>query len=518
MPQPQTQNESVPAGEYTRLFSRLGRQDPHPPLNSLFPAPFFHLGGQSQPQPQPQAAEAQPGQPGNTAPGQFIRSLIRPARANYFSPLLVYRRHPSLQLGPRAQAPLPPLPNHTPMPNFPRMFSPFDLFARRPGGGTTNPTNPTPAAPAPGTTPANNTNQAPTPANPNTTNNPQDQPEFMQLTFDMVIGPWPPFGPGGQPFTAPQAPPSGAPVPQNAGATPPAPTAPGEIPDEDVHLTPAARAAETLDVELRDVLAALRANVENREASQGQTEPSADQPAGETEDDLPGFPMEEDTQRLLEETRRNVDVFLERMMQFRPRPVPEGPGEAPVDPQPQGEQQRQQQQQANHHQQPQAPVEPNTAQPPPPQPQMRFQTFPNFDFLSGASAREERPKRAWALPPAPGPSLRQRVERREFDAGLRCSDISCGVGPSDEEPFPSAVVDNVGASKRVYIKAKGVAGKDVCSHAFHSACLVSAERVAMRGMEAIVDSDGCVEVSCPVCRSVGCVLKEEWDEGVVALQ
>jgi hypothetical protein len=37
-------------------------------------------------------------------------------------------------------------------------------------------------------------------------------------------------------------------------------------------------------------------------------------------------------------------------------------------------------------------------------------------------------------------------------------------------------------------------------------------------MEVAVDSDGCVEVSCPVCRGVGCVLKEEWDEGVVALQ
>jgi hypothetical protein len=96
---------------------------------------------------------------------------------------------------------------------------------------------------------------------------------------------------------------------------------------------------------------------------------------------------------------------------------------------------------------------------------------------------------------------------------LRCNDISCGIGPSDEEPFPSA-----GLSKRLVIKAKGVGGKDVCSHAFHSACLVSAERVALRGMEAAVDSDGCVEVSCPACRGVGCVLKEEWDEGVVALQ
>lgn len=507
VPQSQTQSEPVPAGEYTRLFSRLGRQDPHPPLNSLFPAPFFHLGGQ--PQPQPQATEAQPAEPVNRVPGQFVRASIRPARTNYFIPVLVYRRCPSLQLGPGTQAPLPPLPNHTPMPNIPRMFSPFDLLNRRPA---TNPANATPTAAAPGTTPASGVNQAPAPApaDPNSTNNAQDQTEFMQVTFDMVIGPWQPLGQGGQPFAAPQAPPSGA--PQNAGATPPAPAAPGQTSDQQVPLRPVPRTAETLDEELRDVLAALRANVGTREGSQGQPQPSDDQPPAETEaDDLPGFALEEDTQRLLEETRRNVDIFLSRMMDFRLRPAPD---EAPVDAQPQGERQRQ----ANPDQPPQVPVEPNAAQPPPPLPQMQFQTFSNFDFLGGGDGREERSKRQWTLPPAPGPSLRQRIERRELEAGLRCNDISCGVGPSDEEPFPSALADHAGAMKRLFIKAKGVAGKDVCSHAFHSGCLVSTERVAFRGAEPVVDSDGCVEVSCPVCRSVGCVLKEEWDEGVVVLQ
>jgi len=492
VPQPQTQSEPV-------------RQDPHPSLNSLFPASFFRLGGQ--PQPQPQATETRPEQPGNAVPGQFVRSLIRPSPANYWVPILVYRRRPSLRLlGSRTQGPLPPLPNHTPVPNFPRMFSPFDLFSRRPGGGT-NATNATPAAPAPGTTPAApapgtttaDANQPPTPADPNSTNNPPEEAEFIQVTFDMVVGTWPPLGRDGQPFTGPQVPPSG--VPQNAGATPPAPTGPGPTPDR--------HPAERLDEGLRDVLAALRANVQTRAESRGQPQPSDDEPPAETEDgSLPASPSEgfrhEDTQRLLEETRRNVDSFLSRMMQFRTPLVPQGADQAPVNAQPQGEQQ-----QANPNQQPQ---EPNTAAPPPPQ--MRFQTFPNFDFFGAG-----RTKRPWTLPSAPGPSLRQRIERREFDAGLRCNDVSCGVGPSDEEPCPSALADNAGATtKRVFIKAKGVGGKDVCSHTFHTACLVREERVVLRGVEASVDSDGCVEVSCPVCRSVGCVLKEEWDEGTVALQ
>jgi len=399
------------------------------------------------------------------------------------------------------------------MPNFPRMFSPFDLFARRPGGGT-NATNATPAGSAPGTTPAASApgtttadaNQPPTPAGPNSTDNPPEQTEFVQVTFDMVIGTWPPLGRDGQPFTGPPVPPSGA--PQNAGATPPAPTVPGPTPDR--------HPAERLDEGLRDVLAALRANVQTREESRGQPQPPADEPPDETEAGSPpasplgGF-RHEDTQRLLEETRRNVDAFLSRMLQFRPRPAPQRADQAPVDAQPQGDEQ-QQQQQANPHQQPQ---DPNTAQPPPPPPlpQMRFQAFPDFDFFG-----DPRPKGPWTLPPAPGPSLRQRIERREFEAGLRCNNISCGVGPSDEEPFPSALADNAGATKRVFIKAKGVDGKDVCSHAFHTACLVSAERVAFGGVGPTVDSDGCVEVSCPVCKGVGCVLKEEWDEGVVALQ
>jgi len=50
--------------------------------------------------------------------------------------------------------------------------------------------------------------------------------------------------------------------------------------------------------------------------------------------------------------------------------------------------------------------------------------------------------------------------------------------------------------------------------------LVSAERVAGWGEERKRSADGgeeSVEVCCPVCRAVGCVTKEEWDEGVKSL-
>ncbi|KAJ2913374.1 hypothetical protein MD484_g7051, partial [Candolleomyces efflorescens] len=140
---------------------------------------------------------------------------------------------------------------------------------------------------------------------------------------------------------------------------------------------------------------------------------------------------------------------------------------------------------------------------------------PGLGFRNGSpEPRPEAPKKEWAPPPAPGPTLRQRVERREQEAGLRCSDVSCGIGPSDEEPVVSA---EQRATKQFSLHLAGDASTPVCVHAFHSACLVSAERVALRGVEASVVGDD-VEVSCPVCRGVGCVSKVEWDEGVLGLQ
>ena len=140
-----------------------------------------------------------------------------------------------------------------------------------------------------------------------------------------------------------------------------------------------------------------------------------------------------------------------------------------------------------------------------------------FGDLFGAHRRDRRsrPKGPWTLPPAPGPTLRQRIERREMEAGLRCHDVSCGVGPSDEDPFGDDVANVTATMKQLTIKSKEDKS-ELCVHRFHGPCLVTAERVALKGADAIVE-DGSVEVSCPVCRHVGCVSKEEWDEGVVAL-
>jgi len=117
--------------------------------------------------------------------------------------------------------------------------------------------------------------------------------------------------------------------------------------------------------------------------------------------------------------------------------------------------------------------------------------------------------------------LRERVERKERELGLRCSDISCGLGPSDEDPLP--VIDPRTIRQVVIRPLKGQEqGRDsVCEHIFHPACLVSAERVAgWSGADQkreVEDGEEEVQVSCPVCRAVGVISREDWDEGACAL-
>ncbi|KIK08254.1 hypothetical protein K443DRAFT_85429 [Laccaria amethystina LaAM-08-1] len=160
----------------------------------------------------------------------------------------------------------------------------------------------------------------------------------------------------------------------------------------------------------------------------------------------------------------------------------------------------------------QTPPTPNNpwAHLPPGFPAELFAGFAGMPAHSDANV-PEREKETWTPPPPPGPTLRQRIERREREAGLRCYDISCGVGPSDEEPFL-----DVGKLKQLYIQSVVEKEGQVCRHTFHSSCLVSAERVALKGGEAVIGGNG-VEVSCPVCRSVGSVSKVDWEEGVKGL-
>lgn len=142
------------------------------------------------------------------------------------------------------------------------------------------------------------------------------------------------------------------------------------------------------------------------------------------------------------------------------------------------------------------------------------QPFAGFRPTRPMPPRRER--KPWTLPPPPGPSLRQRVEQKEREQGLRCSDTSCGIGPSDDEPYPPLShlsMKEVSIHKQV--DGAIVTSGAVCAHKFHPACLVSAERVA--GWGGKETNDPIVEVSCPVCRAVGCVTRSEWEEGVVAL-
>lgn len=147
-------------------------------------------------------------------------------------------------------------------------------------------------------------------------------------------------------------------------------------------------------------------------------------------------------------------------------------------------------------------------------------TGPGLNPGTGGVNLESQDPREWVPPPAPGPTLRQRVESRERKAGLRCDDTSCGIGPSDEDPFPEVFNDpNSPSVKRVGILKDG-GDEVVCGHVFHPACLVSADRCAGWGEKDRPSQSGDEEyevVSCPVCRGVGKVPMEVWEEGAKTL-
>lgn len=140
---------------------------------------------------------------------------------------------------------------------------------------------------------------------------------------------------------------------------------------------------------------------------------------------------------------------------------------------------------------------------------------PDMNPGPGNANREPEGPREWFPPSAPGPTLRQRVEAKERNAGLRCDDPSCGIGPSDEDPFPEAFDDSDSPSiKRIGILKNR--DEAVCGHIFHPSCLVSADRCAGWGEKDRPSQDSDEEfevVSCPVCRGVGNVPMEVWEEG-----
>ncbi|KAF8157902.1 hypothetical protein B0H34DRAFT_434172 [Crassisporium funariophilum] len=108
---------------------------------------------------------------------------------------------------------------------------------------------------------------------------------------------------------------------------------------------------------------------------------------------------------------------------------------------------------------------------------------------TGANA-PERTRKDWTLPPAPGPTLRERVERREREAGLRCSDVSYGVRRRTKNPqgqrtrwmlvlsTKDRAVLAAMSMKQLAIMTKGDE-ETMCAQTFHSGCLISAERMTL---------------------------------------
>ncbi|PPQ78753.1 hypothetical protein CVT25_010756 [Psilocybe cyanescens] len=477
-------------GDFGHFLSRImsrGFQQPVP-FNSLFPG--LPLNRQQQPHPQPTQGTPQPATPGNATAGG---SMPGP---QFF--------------GTRIIDPLN-------LPNLPRM---------------------TPQS----QTPNNAANPPPAQATPQETiSNPPNMPrrDVMEIRVDMV------FGPGG-PFSFPTGNRQGG-ADRRVGQTPTATGAFMQQMENEMMAQENAQGGPNEDVDMGND--ALRREIEGRlfdiigrrqrtgadsvpggqqAPTPGQataTPPPAQQPGQQPApfDDInPAFLAGLNTGmgmgmhftgtgRSVAEAFSQMFGGIRAQQQQQPaqatpagQPQPEGE-QQPGQPAAEGNPQPQQQQQA----------------PPAGNLPLGFTTlgmFPSLADIFGSGIPERRaprPRKDWTLPAAPGPTLRQRIERREREAGLRCYDVSCGIGPSDEDPFGVELEAAGAGMKQLSIMSKEDKS-ELCSHTFHSPCLVTAERVALRGADAVVE-DGSVDVSCPVCRGTGCVSKADWDEGVVAL-
>ncbi|KAJ7491597.1 hypothetical protein B0H11DRAFT_2008434 [Mycena galericulata] len=133
-------------------------------------------------------------------------------------------------------------------------------------------------------------------------------------------------------------------------------------------------------------------------------------------------------------------------------------------------------------------------------------------LLPNSEQASEHPE--WVPPPAPGPTLRDHVERREREAGLRCCDASCGVGPSDEDP-----VVQVPTQRFVGLLApgEGEGGRAVCAHTFHPVCLVSAQRARGGCLVSLEGAWEAVEVACSSCNAEGRLPPAAWLEGLLGM-
>jgi hypothetical protein len=490
-----------------------------PPLMVSMPLPgnFFPVGFAAGQLPMPFMAV--PFQPGNAEGDYFLRSGMSQTTNVTFSPL----SYPLFL----SAAPMPmPMPMQTPW----RMMA--DPFRVATGGG--NRTNATPSnasgGPDASNTPA--TFAEPSLSNNSATPQPQPQPphhrptiiaDVVRISVDMVFD--------GRPRRRTnQGPTNNNPdhpvEPQPTGGnTNPLNVNPEQAIDDDSNgdhdgdEPPELMSAEEAEEENRQFTELLDRMRRNRQNAASNVPPSTandntEQPAPQTQprhqfNGLPVYSMEDI--HVAGAGRSFGEAFtqaLSRLQTQMAQPRQEEQNPQPADPA----------------------AATNEDAPPPPPPQQtqtegqgqgqrpwQFMAMPFMEFgIPMRAPQPEGEKRPWTPPPPPGPTLRQRIERREWEAGLRCHDVSCGLGPSDEDPLGDDINETLRKDQQLSIMRRE--GDAVCEHKFHSTCLVSAERVALRGAEAITNEAGSIEVSCPVCRGSGCVTKEQWDEGVHALQ
>lgn len=168
--------------------------------------------------------------------------------------------------------------------------------------------------------------------------------------------------------------------------------------------------------------------------------------------------------------------------------------------------------------------------------------------VGAATAPPPTPPQPRASPPPPPPmkkwtppeaikTFRQVVEEKEREAGWRCDDPQCLLGPcDDDEPveehiivprYPimrsegshEAVRHKIEDGIRVYADGEDVrvTGENpVCDHTLHAECLVKSARVNGWGPEHNSAPSAPVTLKCPMCRAVGNVNRQVWDEGVKA--
>ncbi|KAJ7859056.1 hypothetical protein B0H14DRAFT_3864220 [Mycena olivaceomarginata] len=115
--------------------------------------------------------------------------------------------------------------------------------------------------------------------------------------------------------------------------------------------------------------------------------------------------------------------------------------------------------------------------------------FFSVDPLESANhAGDDSPllRQDWAPPSPLGPTLRDRVERREREAGLRCCAASCCVGPSDEDPFVD-VPEPMRPFVQLLSTREHEGDTQACTHMYHPECSLSAH--------------GELEVVCSLCST-----------------